>query len=145
MSRPVLIAVVAAALTACGGDLDGPPTVVPDASVCVECGMIISDLRYATALVVRDERGGEAVLFDDLGDQLIWEREHPEREVLQRWVRDHGTEVWLAGERATYVRAADLRTPMASGLAAFATRAAADALAEELGGEVLALADLYDG
>ncbi|QDU68610.1 nitrous oxide reductase accessory protein NosL [Engelhardtia mirabilis] len=130
---------VCAAISACGAaDPDAPPTIVPDASVCAECDMIISDLRFATALVVRDERGGgRALLFDDLGDQLIHEREHPEYEVLARWVHDHGTEQWVEAESAWYLRSDALLTPMASGLAAFADRDAAVELGLELPGEVL--------
>ena len=138
---------VAAVLTlaACGAvDPNAAPTIVPDASVCVECDMIISDLRFATALVVRDERGGgRALLFDDLGDQLIHEREHPEYDVLARWVHDFATTQWLPAEDACYLRSAQFPTPMASGLAAFASREAAEAKAAEHSGEVIDFAALF--
>lgn len=45
------------------------------------------------------------------------------------YVHDFETESWLDAETATFVRATDLRTPMASHLAAFADRARAEAFA----------------
>lgn len=106
--------------------------------------MIISDERYATALVVEDDRGRpEALLFDDAGDQIIYERENPTGTVLARWVHDQQTHAWLPAESAWYIRAESLPTPMASGIAAFAHKADAERMAGELNGVVLTFEQLW--
>lgn len=125
-------------------DPDAPPEVTYGVSVCADCGMIISDERYATALVVEDERGRpEALLFDDAGDQIIYERENQTGKVLARWVHDQQTKAWLPAESAWYMRAKSLPTPMASGIAAFAQKADAERMAGELDGVLLTFDQLW--
>ncbi len=125
-------------------DPTAPPEVTYGVSVCADCGMIISDERYATALVVEDERGRPLTwLFDDAGDQIIYERENETGTVLARWVHDQQTHAWLRAESAWYIRVKSLPTPMASGIAAFAQKADAERMAAELEGVVLTFEDLW--
>ena len=118
-----------------------PPEIRYGEDVCAECGMIISEPRFAAGLVL-GPAGGEALAFDDIGDMLAWARAHPEAEVSRWWVHDYASEAWLDARAASFVRAKALRTPMDHGLAAFAEPGAAAAMAAELGGEVLGFAAL---
>jgi copper chaperone NosL len=139
-----LAAVLAVALPACSPDAtDGPPEVRYGESVCAECGMILSDERYATATIVDGERGPEVRLFDDFNCQIAFEADDPAPRVTRRWVHDQESREWLLAPSAYYVRAEKLRTPMASGVAAFATDEAASRVAGELDGEVLTFDDLW--
>jgi copper chaperone NosL len=133
-------------LTACDeDDPDAPPTITYGVSVCTDCDMIISDERYAAATIVADSRGRpESLLFDDIGDQTNYESSHEGLTILSHWVHDHTTREWLRAEDAIYVRSPALRTPMASGLAAFASQAKAETAASELAhADVLTFADLF--
>ncbi len=134
----------------CGDDAaDGPPVVHLGEDVCAECGMIISDERFAAATIIEDERGGAtSLLFDDFNCQINHEMNHRETVIFNRWAHDHSTMEWLPATDAVYVRAPDLRTPMASHIAAFAKQADAEALQTDLGGDILnfeAMRDIVSG
>lgn len=124
-----------------------PPTITYGVSACADCDMIISDERFAAATVVADERGRPSpLLFDDIGDQIRYEADHPSLTVLARWVHDHDSRQWLRAETAIYVRSTEIRSPMASGIAAFAARAGADELRSDLAhSDVLTFSDLWPG
>jgi len=140
---PVLLLVVV--LGACGStDPEGPPDVRYGESVCAECGMILSDERYATATLLEGDRGPEYRLFDDFNCQIDFEADGASSPVLERWVHDHETRAWVRAASATYVRSPELRTPMASEVAAFTTREDAVRAADELDGEVLSFHDLWE-
>jgi len=138
MTRLLLALFSCALLLGCGGEsADAPPTVLLGESICAECGMILSDERFATATVIDGERGPEARLFDDFNCQVIHESSHPEEPILARWSHDYTTNQWLRTEDAVFVRSPKLMAPMASDLAAVSTHAAAEALAKDLDGDVL--------
>jgi copper chaperone NosL len=99
--------------------------------------MILSDERFAAALLVREGGAITPLLFDDIGDMLDYERSHGDMDLVDRFVHDADSRAWLPGSEAAYVRSETLHTPMGSGLAAFADPAAAQARARELGGAVL--------
>lgn len=105
--------------------------------------MILSDERFATATLVEGDRGPEHRLFDDFNCQINFEAGGAPSPVLERWVHDHETRVWVRAASATYVRSPQLRTPMASEVAAFTTREDATRAASELDGEVLTFHDLW--
>lgn len=106
--------------------------------VCAECMMIISDPRFAAAHAFEVSPGRyENVLFDDIGDMLGHAAKHPEQRIVARWVHDYDSKEWLDATAAFYVFSPALPTPMASGVAAFATKEAAQALADQLQGTVL--------
>ncbi len=131
-------AVAVSILGGCRSDAnDGPPDIRLGDSVCAECGMIISDERFATATVVVGDRGNEPLVFDDFNCQIIFESKHGDLSIVDRWSRDHGTLVWLHTVDAWFVRSSQLRTPMASGMAVFASKADAEAFAEPIEGDVL--------
>jgi len=139
--RPALligVLSVSFVLGGCGGEgVDGPPSVRLGDSVCTECGMIISDERFATATVIESDRGREALLFDDFSCQKNFESKHSDSSVVDRWSHDHGTSAWFHTSQAWFVRSAELRTPMASQAAAFVSEEDARVFAETINGQIL--------
>ena len=115
---------------------DGPPQVRYGQDSCIHCGMIISDERFAAATVATVDGASRHLLFDDIGDMLAYERKHPEIQVQRRYVHDHATREWLNAAAAIYLKADGLHTPMGSGIAAFATREAAEKLSTDNPGEI---------
>jgi copper chaperone NosL len=112
--------------------------------------MVITDPRFAAELVTTR---GKVHTFDDIGGLVLWFRDSglDRSDIAGIWVYDSRTpEALLRADSAVFVRSPALRTPMASGLAAVASGAAADSLVAEAGGtvldwkQVLALPDLHD-
>jgi len=135
---------VTAFAAACGPAPDplAPPEIVYGEDVCDACGMIISEERFAAAMIVSGAHGPEARRFDDIGDMLDYHSRNPDLTALRWYVHDHDSLEWLDAGEAVYVKAARFGTPMGSGLAAFRDAAAAEAKAAEMGGEVLRFEDL---
>lgn len=126
------------AMAGCSGEApDGPPALRLGDAVCDACNMIVSDERFATATVVEGPRGPEPRLFDDFNCQVGYELDNPELEIVARWSHDHGTLEWLRTESATFLMSPNLRTPMASRAAAFASRGDAERARAELTGDVM--------
>lgn len=87
--------------------------------------MIVSEGRYASAVVRVVDGFAEASAFDDLGCFFAWHRNRAPV-VLSRWVQDASGAGWVPAESAWYVRSDRLRTPMGSGVAAYRTRTTAE-------------------
>jgi len=125
--------------------LTGPPTLRPGRDECRECGMLINEDRCSSASIL-DDRGRRVYAhFDDLGCMLDIERmDSSLPPVVERHVRDYTTREWTRAEQAWYVASNPdrVRTPMGSGLVAFATRDAAAAHAKEHEGVVMTFQDL---
>lgn len=119
------------------GSADGPPNLRLGEDVCVQCNMIISDVRWATATVVEGPRGSEARLFDDFNCQINFEVEHQDVVIVDRWSHDHATSQWMPTSEATFLMAEKLRTPMGSRMAAFADAQSADKAASNVPGDIL--------
>lgn len=137
--------VLAGTLTGCEPvETSGPPDLRFGRDECTECKMSIVDDRSAAAARVRTPDGPDVLLFDDLGCLLDLERwdERPGLEVTERWTRDYSTREWIRAETAAYVFSEQIRTPMGSWIAAYATLAAAEASRQEAGGELLTFEQL---
>ena len=115
----------------------GPPQVRLGDSVCAQCNMIISDERWATATMVDGPRGPEARLFDDLNCQVDYETDNPDLTIRARWSHNHATRAWLPTESARFLMSPNLRTPMGSQVAVFASAEEANQAKAELSGEVM--------
>ncbi len=143
MTRLAILVVLALVVSGCASSVDasGPPEIVYGRDLCVECGMLITEPRFAAAYWV----DGEARRFDDIGNMLAHGIEQGEIEVDSQsvWVHDYEHEVWLSADDAHYVHAPGLATPMGWGLVAVETRDRADLLAAERGGEVLTWPQLF--
>ncbi|MCL4239853.1 MAG: nitrous oxide reductase accessory protein NosL [Dehalococcoidia bacterium] len=116
---------------------DEPQTGIPEVKLgkqqCARCGMVIADGRFAAAWRDAD---GKARVFDDPGCMLLDQLELAPAEGTQFWVADYRDETFIDATLAAYVVSGAIRSPMAYGIAAFATRAAADGALGELGGTV---------
>ena len=120
-------------LSRCGGQTDDaqPPEINYGRDTCVRCGMIISDERYAAALVAPD---GSVRLFDDAGELLLSVAEEA-TEGQRAWVHDRVGTQWIDAATASYTRGAPETTPMGTGYVAFAKREDAVAYAATPDGE----------
>lgn len=145
-SRLGAIALGVIAVTGCGsGEGSGPPALYLDDSICAQCGMIISDVRFAAATVVTEDRGASSYLFDDYNCQVNFEVMNPGMTVSSRWAHDYESGQWTNAEQTHYLRSDNLKTPMASHVAAFGSAEAARDARDELGGDVVPFAGLSDG
>jgi len=136
------IAVVLVVLSGCSRNegMD-PPKVHYGEDVCALCAMIISDERFATAIVAPSDGERFVALYDDIGDMLVHD-EAMSRPGAVMWVHDFDTSEWLTAGEAYYCVKSELVTPMASGIAAFTTREAAQRIATEYSGVVVDYAGL---
>ncbi len=124
------------------------PRPVPADARCPVCGMFPARTpKWAAQVLYRDAR---AHFFDSPVDMLVFlanvpgfSREHAREDVLSTWVADAGTGAWVAAEQAWYLHGSDALGPMRTGdLAAFSTREAAQRVAGQRGGKVLAYGEI---
>jgi nitrous oxide reductase accessory protein NosL len=99
--------------------------------------MLLSDERFACATVATVDGERRELLFDDIGDQIEYEKASPAIVVQSRWVHDMKTRQWLKASEALFARAPGLHTPMGSGIAAFASRTDAEAVLAEHPGVIV--------
>lgn len=109
----------------CGGAAElSSPDLHAGADVCHRCGMMVGDARFVGALVWRDDRGHVSkVLFDDIGEMLL-EEAPPGEHVF--YAHSFDGEGWIDARTATFLHSSEIMTPMATGVLAFAGRAAAE-------------------
>lgn len=127
--------------------IEGPPTLRLGRDECGECGMAIHDERSSAAILVEADGRRDYLLFDDIGCMLDLVRAGgPELHVVSAYVHDHSNNTWIVAPDAVFLMAdgASLHTPMGSGLAAFADRAAAEHSQREFGGEILDYSSVAD-
>ncbi len=128
-------------MAGCGGEqADGtaPPEINYGRDTCDSCGMIVSDERYAAALVGAD---GATEIYDDIGEMMETVREDG-LNARRAWVHDWDSREWTDATSATYVRGDLETTPMGTGIVAFATKEGAEAFAAESKGPMLTWEDL---
>lgn len=104
-------------LAACGSQIDPsqPPEIFYGEDVCNECGMIISDPRFAAAYYTIE---GDSKHFDDIGGMAVHHAEHQEQ-IAQFWVHDFDSEEWLKADQAFFVMSDQIHSPMDFGIIAF--------------------------
>jgi copper chaperone NosL len=129
-------------VTACSKPPPWPPVAVePDLGhdACAHCRMIVSDERFAAQY---HDRAGNVEFFDDLGC-LLAAHAGEGGDPQAAFVRSFDDARWLRGDEAFVVHASAFTSPMGSGLAAFATRPAAESEARgRAGATFLELATL---
>jgi len=139
-----IIVVLGLVAAGCSGtaDASGPPEIVYGRDLCVECGMLITESRFAAAYRANDETRR----FDDIGNMIKYGLRTGEltSDSDDAWVHDYRLDVWISADDAFYVLAPGMVTPMGWGLVAVETRERAAALATEREGEVLTWHDLFD-
>jgi copper chaperone NosL len=145
MIRTTAILVVAAILLGCSrrqADLT-PPELQLGQIDCAQCGMTVSDDRYAAAAIVETSAGDRLTkIFDDVGCLAAYEREQHDGTVLARYVKDYNTRAWLKADQAFYVRARSIQSPMGYGLLATADTDAAHTIAGNKNGKVTRFLDI---
>lgn len=130
---------VAAGL-ACGVRADGPPRIEEDRTACAHCGMLVSERVFAAAYRAP---GQPARVFDDIGCLRSAAAGERDPAALTFWFHDAVTREWIAGERASFVHAASLKTPMAGGMLAYdGVEAAGRGAAEHRGRVIRSIAEL---
>ncbi len=124
-------------LVGCGAEpAAGPPEIQYGLEECGYCRMIVSEEKFAAAIV---DAAGSAISFDDVGclvEHLRERAESPENRAGDTptesiWVHDHAAGGWIVAESAWFVRDRRTTTPMGYGLLAFASRQEAEVLASE--------------
>jgi copper chaperone NosL len=108
------IALAAALACGCGADPDRPPAIRYGEEACSRCRMIISDNRFAAALVTPQ---GDARKYDDIGCLVIEDARQPHPQA-RYWVRSFAHDLWLDARTARYRQTRDVQTPMGYGLLA---------------------------
>jgi copper chaperone NosL len=126
-------------LAACGGPATPEPAKIRfGETMCAECGMIISQPKYAASFAYAESEGRfKSLPFDDIGDMLEHMRNHSDLIPVGVWVHDYESEEWINAETAHFVRSNAIRSPMGHGIVAFADKSAAERLAAEVDGQVL--------
>ena len=108
-------------------DFTTPPEFNLGEDVCLECGMIISELRFAASYVTKD---GLPRKFGDIGDMFIFhEKLHENAEIF--WVHDYEHDHWIKASEAYFVISGDIHTPMGHGIVAFSDAGRAAQIASE--------------
>jgi copper chaperone NosL len=131
------VMLVSVVLTACGAgsDANGPPDIQYGRDVCVQCGMIINEEKFAAAYTLDD---GTEKSFDDVGGLVLHQRETGDVLNLENtWVHDYETVDWVDVQNAYFVATLSVSTPMGHSILAFSDEARAQAFASSVDGEVV--------
>ena len=95
------------------------PVEIESGDMCSFCRMAISDKRFAAEIVNADE---SVLKFDDIGCMLRYRSSHVSAvEPAAVYVADSRSRNWLKAENAHFIRSATIKTPMGSGIVAFAS------------------------
>lgn len=105
-----------------------PPKIRYGSEPCSECHMLISDERFAGALLLKS---GLYEKFDDIG--CLFKRlksGHP-ADAEEIWVNDYTNQKWIRAHYAHYLVQKSVQTPMGYGILAFANEQDAMSFAAE--------------
>lgn len=134
----LLLVLLATAACAQGSGEAAPPEIHYGEDICADCGMIISEPRFASAYAWEIEEGRyESLAFDDIGDMVRDIKLNQQRAFAGFWAHDYHEENWIDAETAFYVVSEAIRSPMGHGVAAFAAEEDAAKLAAPLGVDVI--------
>lgn len=137
MRRAVVVVLFAVVAAGCGSaaSADGPPQINYGRDLCIECGMIIDDARFAAVYRLAD---GTEMAFDDLGGLIVYGRDSGELDdATEFWVSDFDDEMLIDAVPAFFVPTLGVASPMGHGILAFAAQDRAMEAAAALGGEVI--------
>lgn len=141
-----LVCCVAAVLVGCSRDaISGPPELRLGRDECGECGMLVSEDRCSSAILVERSGRREYIMFDDIGCMLDYEYQpRLEFKLIDGFVRDYPSRAWVRAEDATFLYAdpENLLTPMGTGIVGFAKRTGAEEKQREVGGDIMSYEDL---
>jgi copper chaperone NosL len=139
----ILVLLLAIVASACAkAEAAGPPDINYGRDICVQCGMIVSEAKFAAAYTTPD---GTKLSFDDVGDLLLYQRSESDPiDPNEAWVHDYVTEEWVPVSNAFFVPTLSVATPMGHSNISFADEASANAFASDVDGEVLRWAVVAD-
>jgi len=137
--NPVIILTLG--LLACGRKEIKPVDLYPE-DICSYCKMAISEKMFAGE-IVRDD--GEVWKFDDLGCLRAHMKSERGQERLHLFFRVMEKQDWVKGEDATLVKSDMIKTPMGSGMIAFAEKKHAEDFVRQHGGKIIALEEFLKG
>ncbi len=135
--RRATVLLVGLALIAAGcsaASATGPPQINYGRDICIECGMVIDDERFAAAYRLPD---GTERLFDDVGGLIIHGRDSGEMAAASVWVHDFESGEWIEAPSAHFVPTLGVTSPMGHGILAFSDLDRATTVAHDLDGEVI--------
>ncbi|MFN4218307.1 MAG: nitrous oxide reductase accessory protein NosL [Candidatus Bipolaricaulia bacterium] len=138
--RAFLVVLFVASLSGCQSSQERPPQIRYGRDVCAQCGMIISEARFAAAYITKR---GDWRLFDDIGDMLGFYKVHGEA-VAVFWVHDYEREEWLKAAGAFFVKSSALHTPMGHGIVALSSRERAEQLVRQVQGQLFTFTELLN-
>lgn len=142
LKSTIWLALLAVTIASCGGtDASGPPEINYGRDICIQCGMIIDDPRFAAIYILGD---GTEKAFDDVGGLIIHGRDIGELADAAVWVSDFEDKVLIDAESAFYVPTLGVVSPMGHGILAFSDKSRADEFAADLGGEVIVWDQVID-
>lgn len=124
--RGAVWGMVVASMAGCGAPRTGPVEIFPE-DACATCRMAFSDHRFASEIIDGD---GGVFKFDDIACMETFRSGHGEVRVVATFVKDYGTNAWIAHEHAVIVTTG-VASPMGSGKLAFADSSRALAFQKE--------------
>lgn len=138
----VLTCVLLSGVAMFGGACSRPPDTSPPQirygeQECDSCRMLVSDERFAAALVFERDGKVTKLVFDDINCVFGYLSDHPVAGSYTVYTHDLDTRAWLDTRAAFFVHSAKLETPMASQIAAASTSDGAESLLKRYPGERL--------
>jgi len=118
----------------------GPPQIRYGQDACTGCGMIVSDDRFAAAIINPDPDGAPLV-FDDIGCLLTYERKNPACGPWTHYFHDATSHQWVKADEAAFVKTSR-ETPMGSGIVALQSPSDTENVARAGKGAVCTFAEL---
>lgn len=112
---------------------DRPPVIRYAKDRCTQCGMIISEELFASALV---KTNGETAKFDDVGCMIRFRARLNPKEERSVLVHDYESGAWIEAQTAKLVHAREIVSPMGYSLAAFSNASSAEKWAGKWNGEI---------
>ncbi len=102
---------------------------------CAYCRMKITDPRYGSELLLKT---GKAYKFDSVECLAAFYMEYKDKNKIHSlWVPDFLTKEFIPAEKALYLRAKDLPSPMGLNLSAFKNKQELEKVKQKYGGEIL--------
>jgi len=129
-------AVLAVAAVSCSSaNAGGPPDIKYGRDICVQCGMIINEEKFATAYEVAD---ADDLIFDDVGGMVLYLQDTGDDiDADLAWVHDYETEEWVVASAAFFVPTLSVTSPMGHSILAFSDEGRADTFANDVGADVI--------
>jgi|SRR5262245_6555334 len=136
---PTLAFAVLVFLGACSEAAPPKPVDITAGDICTYCKKPIADPRFAAEFATRD---GFVRKFDDIGCMIEHSKKGKRNAIAAFFTVDYDKKNWMKAEDMSYLRSKNLKTPNGSGIAAFADRSRAQALATQFQGEAVGFDDL---